>query len=188
MYCTKLGEQQSVPAHDSPAPQQSSRSPQLSVWPQPPSKSAHVFLEQGTQVSLTHTSSVLQVTHVVCTPQPRSKRSPQPLLAPASASASAQVLGLQQPPSPSQTARGSEHVPHWTFGPQPLLTLPHVRPPHDGGLHATHWFWSHLVVPEHALHSTVPLPQAFVSCPHLVPPSGGEHSGGGSKQTPFTHC
>jgi hypothetical protein len=188
MYWTKLGGQQIAPAHESPAPQQSSRSPQLSVWPQPPSKSAQVFLEQGTQVSLTQASSVLQVTQVFCTPQPRSKRSPQPLLAPASASASAQVFGVQQPPSPPQTACGSEHVPHSTFGPQPLFTLPHVRPPHDGGLHATHWLLSHLVMPEQALHSTVPLPHAFVTCPHLVPPSGGEHSGGGSIQTPLTHC
>jgi hypothetical protein len=139
----------------------------------------------GTQAFVRQRSSVLQFRHDFLTPQPRST-TPQPVTAPAS-SASAHVLGVQQPPSGPHTAPGPLHVPHDTAGPHPLFKLPQVAVPQLGGLHDSHVpvALSHLVSPAHVPgQATVPLPQAFATAPHLAPASPKEHSGGTAWQTP----
>jgi len=79
-------------------------------------------------------------------------------------------------------------VPQVTFGPQPLLTVPHVTAPHEGGVHAVQTPLVHVLVPSQLPHCTLPLPHAFSIEPHVepVPPSAFMHSGGGAWQTPPT--
>jgi hypothetical protein len=122
--------------------------------------------------------------HTCFTPQPRSTAL-QPVTRPASIT-SAHVRGVQHPPS-SQASLVPQ-VPQLTAGPQPLLTCPHVRAPHVGGVHAVHVPETHWLLPLHFDgQATLPLPHALGSDPHDAPPSAEVHSGGVAAHSPPTH-
>jgi hypothetical protein len=149
-------------------------------------KSAQVLGTHFPQTLPSQLSPLGQGAQVFCTPQ-RKLTGPQPVTRPAS-SASAQVIGVQQLPLSQVWPPPDAHVPHMTGGPQPLLTLPHVAPPHEGGEHAVHVPAWHVDAPAQPGHATVPLPHAFATVPQWAPASVASHSGGVVLQTPPRHC
>jgi hypothetical protein len=131
------------------------------------------------------TSPGWQGEHVCRSPHPRSTGE-QPWTSPAS-SASAHVLGVQQPPSESHTSP-LPHVPQLTGPPQPLLSVPHVAPLQLGGVHGVQTPPTHLLLPlQVAGHATARLPHAFCTLPQRTPASVS-HSGGVVLHTPPRHC
>lgn len=157
--------------------------PQPSEWPQPVlPKSAQVFGVQTWQAALTQTSPAPHGLHDFFTPQPRSTGA-QPVTHPAS-SAQPHVLGVQQPPS-SHSSPGT-HMPQETAGPHPLLTLPQIAFPQEGGVQGVHVPLTHLLAPVQPPQLTLPLPHAFCTVPHFAAPPA-LHSGAGAVHTPPTH-
>ena len=185
LYEISPSPQHTLPLHVVPPAQQLSVFPHPSECPQPAlPKSEHVLGTHATQVSFVHTSLDGHLLQTALTPHPRSTGA-HPMTVPASI-ASAHVRGVQHPPS-SQTSV-VPHVPQVAAGPHPLLTWPHVRAPHVGGVHAVHLPAVHSVFPAHFDgQATLPLPHALATLPHDSPPSADVHSGGSGAQAPPMH-
>jgi hypothetical protein len=76
--------------------------------------------------------------------------------------ASAQVDGWQHAPA-LHVIPPSQPVPQLIFAPHAFVAVPHVAAPQTGAGQVSHVPATHCVPLGHALHVTLPLPQAFAT-------------------------